>query len=258
MPQLRVTPLEIARLRFDLREAYALAADGAAPEVAEIPVQAFHLALPDRSVLVDAPAYVADATPEPYRLPAFVPPPPLTRQLSAAGIDPAAVTDVIITHAHFDHVGALAAGAAPRFPGARHYLGRGDWEPAAFRVSFGEDLLAVERAGLLTLVEGDLDLGGGLELLTAPGESPGHTLVRARLGGDVAVVAGDLYHHPLEFARPHLDVRWVDRDAMRASKQALMARARREGARVYFSHIHGPHRVVREGGELRWLADATA
>jgi glyoxylase-like metal-dependent hydrolase (beta-lactamase superfamily II) len=298
MQHVRVTPLEIARLRFDLREPYDLPEGHPAAQVAALPVLAYHLALPGRSVLVDAPSYDPASTPATYLLPAYASPPPLVDQLRAAGIEPADVTDVIITHAHFDHLGALALdsgpGPAPAFPRARHFLGRAEWDPAAFAAMAREDLMTVERAGLLTLVDvgvpgspaasggadragmgpaerppveqppterlpterapSDVDLDDGLSLVAAPGESPGHLLARAQLGDDVVYVAGDLYHHALEFREPDLNVVWVDADAMRASKARLAERAAREGARVYFSHIAGAHRVRRDGPALRWEA----
>lgn len=253
MPQVRVTPIEIAQLRFDLQEAYPLPPGRTAGTV-ELPVLAYHLALPDRSVLVDAPAYDADATPEEYLLPGYVAPPPLSEQLRSAGIDPASITHVVITHAHFDHLGALVdADGKPCFPHARHLLGRGDFDPPNLVPVARSSLLPIEAAGLLTLVDGDADLGGGLRLLAAPGESPGHMLAYARSGDDVVVVAGDLYHHAVEFDDPDLNVVWVDREAMRGSKEALLERAEREHARAYFSHIRGAHRVARVRGERRWV-----
>ena len=288
MQQVRVTPLEIAQLRFDLRTPYALPAGHPAAQVVALPVLAYHLALPGRSVLVDAPSYDAASTPEDYRLPEYEAPPPLLAQLRAAGIDPSDVTDVVITHAHFDHLGALAQGdgpeRSPAFPRARHLLSRAEWDPEAFASMAREDLLVVERAGLLTLIDAvverggsvsddtspgdrdpddvdlgdialdDVDLGDGLSLVPAPGESPGHLLARAQLGDDVVYAAGDLYHHPIEFRDSARNVVWVDREAMRDSKAALMERAAREGARVYFSHIRGAQRVRPDGRALRWEA----
>ena len=53
--------------------------------------------------------------------------------LTAIGIDPAAVTDVICTHLHMDHVGWNTIKAAdgswvPTFPKARYYFARKEYE----------------------------------------------------------------------------------------------------------------------------------
>jgi glyoxylase-like metal-dependent hydrolase (beta-lactamase superfamily II) len=56
--------------------------------------------------------------------------PGLDDALVAIGWDPAAVTHVVATHPHGDHIGGLTRGHSgrlePRFPNARHYLGRAD------------------------------------------------------------------------------------------------------------------------------------
>ena len=49
----------------------------------------------------------------------------LARRLEAAGIDPASVTDVVLTHMHVDHVGGLLA------DGLRGRLRRRGWSPVA-------------------------------------------------------------------------------------------------------------------------------
>jgi glyoxylase-like metal-dependent hydrolase (beta-lactamase superfamily II) len=263
MNSVQVTVFEVGRLRFDLAEAYgAEAARGVPAAAAVIPVQAFHLALPGRSVMVDAPHYDERDTPDAYLLPGYRPPPPLEAQLRDRGIAPEDVTDVIITHLHFDHYGALAHGeggaARPTFPNARHYLGRGDWPPAADEdVSLAARTVGVVEAhGLLELVDGDADLGDGLGVVAAPGESPGHQLARAQLGSDVVYVVGDLFHHALEFRGNGPDVRWVDAKAMAGSKRALATRAADERARVYISHITGAYRVARSCGGFKWVRSA--
>src|SRR5512146_3060569 len=60
--------------------------------------------------------------------------PRLEASLAAAGVAPADVTDVVLTHLHFDHAGGSTARAgdrlAPRLPNARWYVQRRNWENA--------------------------------------------------------------------------------------------------------------------------------
>jgi len=77
------------------------------------------------------------------------------------------VTDVVITHAHFDHCGGLTRRASgsgelePRFPGARHWVHERHWEHAAGpadkdAASFmPRDFAPLEDAGVLERVGGD-------------------------------------------------------------------------------------------------------
>lgn len=273
MGTVRVTSIEVGRLRFDLAEAYGPGAVAGLGEedLAGIPVQAFHLDLPGRSVLVDAPHYDPADTPEAYLLLGYRPPPPLADQLRARGIPPEGVSDVILTHLHFDHYGGLTTLAAdgwrPAFPNARHYVGRGDWPPDPTRLGplVERSVAEIERCGLLvrTGADGasgtDIEMGDGLSIVPAPGESPGHQLARAQLGDDVVYVVGDLFHHSLEFRGSGMDVRWVDAGKMAASKRMLAERAADEGARVYISHIAGAHKVARSCGGFKWIrADGAA
>jgi glyoxylase-like metal-dependent hydrolase (beta-lactamase superfamily II) len=249
-----ITVLNIGRLRGDLASWYGLPPGHPyAGRAQEIAILCYHVALPVRSVLVDTAAYefslggASMALPGPH-------PPPLVEQLSAAGAVPGAVTDVIITHAHFDHINGLTQQIdgryVPAFPNALHYLGAGDWNPEEFEALELNTLAVVEQHGLLSLVHGPLALGDGLEIVPAPGETPGHQLLHLRAGGREAYFTGDLYHHPLEFDEPGRNVTWAEPEAMRASKARLMERAEASGALVYFAHIEGAWRV--SGG--RWRA----
>ena len=54
----------------------------------------------------------------------------LPQELAAAGIDPADVERVVITHIHDDHLGWTTVETAdePMFPSARYVIHRADWE----------------------------------------------------------------------------------------------------------------------------------
>jgi glyoxylase-like metal-dependent hydrolase (beta-lactamase superfamily II) len=248
-----ITPINIGRLRGDLAGWYRLPPEHAlASRVEATAILCYHVAWPGRSVLVDAPVYefslggASMALPGPH-------PPPLADQLAAAGAEP--VTDVVITHAHFDHINGLTKWIdgryEPTFPTARHYLGAGDWDPAEFEDLQKFTLGVIEQHGLLTLVHGPLELAPGLDIVPAPGETPGHQLLHVKAGDLEAYITGDLYHHTLEFAEPGRNVAWAEPAAMAASKAMLMARAQASGAQVYFAHIEGTW-VVRGG---TWVPD---
>jgi glyoxylase-like metal-dependent hydrolase (beta-lactamase superfamily II) len=242
-PAIAITPLNIGRLRGHLASWYKLPPGHPyAGRVEEIAILCYHVALPGRSVLVDAAAYEFPLDGADMVLPGPHPP-PLAEQLAAAGADPSAVTDVVITHAHFDHINGLTrkvdGGYLPAFPHARHYLGAGDWDPESFEALESNTLAVVEQHGLLSLVRGPLALGDGLEIVPAPGETPGHQVLHLRAEGLEAYITGDLYHHRLEFDEPGRNVHWAEPEAMQASKAMLTERAAASGARVYFAHIEG-------------------
>ncbi len=221
-----------------------------------------HVRLGAASVLIDT-GY-DDPSPELARAhPNFTSSPGVTAGLASVGVRPEEITHVLITHAHGDHV---AGGSVerdgrrvPRYPNARHIIGRRDWEgnpqrdnPASL---LSLHLGPVAEAGLLDLVDDETTIVPGISMIPAPGESPGHCLVRIAGDGQTCYFLGDLFHHPCEAA--HLD--WVsqgrDPAAMRASRDALVSRALAEDALLITSHMLFPGfgRLRQEGDRLRWV-----
>lgn len=238
MPESVIRAFSIGLLPADLAHWFGLPDRHPYAHVENITIQFYLITLPGRFVLVDAPSYDFPGD-ENTLLPEFKGR-TVSGLLTVSGILPEAITDVILTHTHLDHTLGLLAGAQPSFPNARHYLGKNDWE----NLSNMEDverhpLEVLEKAGLLTLVDGPLDLGDGLMLLPAPGETPGHQMVLFKNADGESYIVGDLFHHPMEFVEPERCPIWADAEIMRVSKAALMQRAAESGASVYFTHIEG-------------------
>src|SRR5580698_5429549 len=83
-----------------------LAAAGAPPDKVTMSVDALLVRLPGRLVLLDAGLGPSDHG-------------VLTASLALAGVKPAQITDVLITHGHLDHVGGLLdAAGKPTYPNA--------------------------------------------------------------------------------------------------------------------------------------------
>lgn len=208
-----------------------------------LPIQSVHLAAPGASILVDAGAY--DYPPDsPLLIPGYTPPPDLFASLAAAGIDAEAITHVVITHAHGDHFNALTEGeqAAPCFPNARHYLGRGDWDKMQAELADPDSLQSrtfglLHHRGQLELVDGPIHLADGVTILPAPGESPGHQVVRVHSQGETLYCIGDLYHVSAEVAHPVWMPPWNDRAANGQSRATLNERFVAENALLVATHI---------------------
>jgi glyoxylase-like metal-dependent hydrolase (beta-lactamase superfamily II) len=180
--------------------------------------------------------------------------------LDELGIEAGDVTDVLISHAHGDHfMGCTVERGGvrvPAFPNARYVMMKPDWnlEGRAPDSSYMLHMPVLEKFGLLSLPDGAFDVAPGVSMIPAPGESPGHALVRFESDGEVAYFLGDLFHDPAEVA--HLDWVWAGRDVTRmiASRQALIDAALREDALLVTAHMPFPGigRILRTKDGQQW------
>lgn len=252
---------EDLRQWFGLSEA-ELAANPLFEQPARLPIQSIYIAAPGMSVLVDAGLY--DYPPDaPQLIPGYQPPPDLFAQLAAINVDPATINHVIITHAHGDHFNALTetheGQAQIKFPNARHYVGRADWEAAQKALTDPNSLESrtlgvLHQQGLLELVEHPRDLGSGIQIIPAPGESPGHQIVRVYSEGETLYCLGDLYHLVAEVENPKWVLRWTNGEANQRSRQAFNEQALKEDARLVATHIAPVGRLARTATGYTWVA----
>jgi glyoxylase-like metal-dependent hydrolase (beta-lactamase superfamily II) len=230
------------------------------------PSQCIHVALPDASVLVDANSFALSAPPgSPYAPPAdYQPPPDLLTQLLERGIRPQDITHLVITHAHFDHYSGTTLERdgqyVPSFPRARCFLGKADWDHPETQDALRDPTSAdsrtfgvLQQVGLLELVEGDRNLTSSVSLIAAPGESPGHQVVRIASQGQVLYCLGDLYHHPIEVEHPSWMAEWDDVNANVASRLTLAEAALADNALLIATHIPGIGRLERTATGARWV-----
>jgi glyoxylase-like metal-dependent hydrolase (beta-lactamase superfamily II) len=128
----------------------------------------------------------------------------LLGSLRKAGYKPEDITDMVLTHLHFDHCGGGVKYNHDRtrleltFPNATYWAGKTQWEnylnPNVREgdAYFKEDMMPVFEAGRLKLVECDCELAPGISVRIFNGHTPGQILPFIRYDDKTLVYMGDL------------------------------------------------------------------
>jgi glyoxylase-like metal-dependent hydrolase (beta-lactamase superfamily II) len=129
--------------------------------------------------------------------------PGLEENLKKVGTPPEKIDSVILTHLHFDHCGGNTkldskGNLIPSFPNAQYFIQRKEWEDALSpnertKGSYREDdLLLLEKAGQLHLIDGDFEVTPGVRTVITGGHTRGHQIVIIESEEKRCIFWGDL------------------------------------------------------------------
>jgi glyoxylase-like metal-dependent hydrolase (beta-lactamase superfamily II) len=193
----------------------------------------------------------------------------LAGRLEAAGIDPASVTDVVLTHLHVDHVGGLLADRLSRRlrPDLPIHLAAAEvefWASPNFSRNTFAGMSDVLRSAAVRFVdkyrgqlrpfEAEYEVAPGVVVCRTGGHTPGHSVVRLASGGDRLTFLGDAVFQD-HFDRPD----WYNafdhdpEEAVRVRVRLLreLAAAREPLVAAHVSFPYG--RVAVAGNAFRWV-----
>lgn len=170
----------------------------------------------------------------------------LLSSLRKHGISPPDITDVVLTHLHFDHAGGSTyrekGQVVPTFPNARYYVQNAHWEAAMNpterdRASFfPEDFLPLREHRLLEFTEGEGEILPGIRVRITNGHTTALQCPMISDGTTTLFYCADLV--PLA---SHVQLPWIMAYDLRPlvtleEKRRTLSEAAEQGWILFFEH----------------------
>lgn len=192
----------------------------------------------------------------------------LIQNLEAEGIGYSDIDTIILSHCHPDHIGGnIDAEGRSAFPNARYIIHKKEWEywtlyydPTSLDSEWQKFLKPVPK--ILEPIKDQINLVGsgeeiirGINLLSAPGHTPGHIVLIISSGNEQLLHTCDLFHEMKEIEMPHLELQsdYLTEQASHTRVQILNKLAA-ENILTFVCHFYFPclGHVVQKGDRWFW------